>query len=188
MRAYSRAPNHVGCVYTFSSQLEVAEGSSSAGCRNCAEQQKKGVLSTAQVPITSALLSTAKNPDIPQLQSLEPQGVENYLTANLQWIAVEVSFYSISFLRACTLSLTTSPYPKFLYWTCANSPNQVGGNLVNMTQLPATKIFVMKGIGDHPADPTQLSHYHSYTPMWDITRNKAGGAGPNDGLVPASGA
>src|SRR3954469_11508217 len=90
VRAYSQAPNHVGSVYTFSSQLEVAEGSSSGGCRNCAEQKKNGVLSTAQVPITSALLSTAKNPDIPQLQSLEPQGVENYLTTNLQWIAVQV--------------------------------------------------------------------------------------------------
>jgi hypothetical protein len=41
-------------------------------------EQKKGVLSTVQVPITSALLSTTKNPNIPQLQSLEPQGVENY--------------------------------------------------------------------------------------------------------------
>ena len=57
-----------------------------------------------------------------------------------------------------------------------------------MTQLPATKIFAMKGIGDHPADPTQLSHYHSYAPMWDITRNKVGGAGPNNGSVPNSGA
>jgi hypothetical protein len=83
--------------------LEVAE-SSSGGCRNCAEQKKKGVLSTAQVPITSALLSTAKNPDIPQLQSLEPQGVENYLTTNLQWIAVQVSFFFTSFL-ACMYSV-----------------------------------------------------------------------------------
>jgi len=67
-------------------------------------------------------------------------------------------------------------------------PKSGGGNLVNMTQLPTTKIFVMQGISDHPTDDTQLSHYHSYTPMWNITRNKVGGVGPNDGLVPASGA
>jgi hypothetical protein len=65
---------------------------------------------------------------------------------------------------------------------------QVGGIALDMSQLPATKIFVMKGVGDHPDDDTQLSRYHSYTPMWNITRTKVGGAGPGDGLVPASGA
>jgi hypothetical protein len=66
--------------------------------------------------------------------------------------------------------------------------NQAGGAPLDMAQLPATKIFVMKGIGEHPQDSTQLSRYHSYSPMWNITRNKVGGAGPDDGLVPASGA
>lgn len=111
------------------------------------------MLSTAQVPITSTLLHTAKNIAIPDLTSLNPEGVENYLTQNMTWRAVEI-----------------------------------GGRLIDMSELPATKVFVMKGTGDHPEDDAQLSHYHSYTPMWDITRNKVGGAGPNDGLVPASGA
>jgi hypothetical protein len=101
---YSRAPNHVGCVYTFSSQVEQT-ASASAGCRNCAEQKKKGVLSTAQVPITSALLSVAKNPDIPQIQSLEPEGVENYLTTNLHWRAVEVRLLPVSSSLYVLLSL-----------------------------------------------------------------------------------
>ena len=91
---YARADNHIGCVYTFSSRLE-HEAPESAGCQNCAAQKKKGVLSTAQVPITSPLLSTAKNPQIPQLQSLEPEGVESYLTANLHWRAVEVRCRSL---------------------------------------------------------------------------------------------
>src|SRR5271169_4260034 len=101
---YSRAPNHVGCVYTFSSGVEQT-ASATAGCRNCAEQKKKGVLSTAQVPITSALLSIAKNPEIPQLQSLEPEGVENYLTTNLHWRAVEVRLLPVSSSRCVLLSL-----------------------------------------------------------------------------------
>jgi hypothetical protein len=101
---YSRAPNHIGCVYTFSSQVEQT-ASASAGCRNCAEQKKKGVLSTAQVPITSALLSVAKNPDIPQIQSLEPEGVENYLTTNLHWRAVEVRLHPVSSSLYVLLSL-----------------------------------------------------------------------------------
>jgi hypothetical protein len=71
--------------------------SPSAGCRNCAAQKKAGVLSTAQFPITSALLSTAKSPEIPELQSLEPEGVESYLTMNLHWRAVEVGLpFSVS--------------------------------------------------------------------------------------------
>jgi hypothetical protein len=68
------------------------------------------------------------------------------------------------------------------------SVNQLGGTALDMSQLAATKIFVMKGIGEHPEDANHLSHYHSYKPMWNITTNKVGGAGPNDRLVPASSA
>jgi tyrosinase len=83
----------VGSVYTFSSSLELRD--TATQCGNCLAQKKQGILSTAQVPITSALLSHARNPDIPALNSLEPEAVENYLVEHLTWRAVAVNFLII---------------------------------------------------------------------------------------------
>ncbi|KAH0556698.1 hypothetical protein GP486_005511, partial [Trichoglossum hirsutum] len=82
----SRHPNHVGSVYTFSSNLEPR---SNAGCDNCEEQKASGVLSKAQIHITSVLLGHALNPGIHGISSLVPDDVKGYLTAQLNWRIVE---------------------------------------------------------------------------------------------------
>jgi hypothetical protein len=52
-----------------------------------------------------------------------------------------------------------------------------------MSELPRTKVVVLKGVGEYSEDHTKLSHYHSYAPMWAPTRGKVGGAGPDDGVA-----
>jgi tyrosinase len=83
---------YVGSVYTFSSNLE-PEGTSAGHCHNCLDQRSHGVLSTAQIPLTKAILRLAKDPNNSELQSMEAHEVERYLERNLEWrgtVAIEV--------------------------------------------------------------------------------------------------
>jgi Tyosinase C-terminal domain len=80
--------SYLGSVYTFSSGLE-REGNTVA-CQNCRSQQQNAALSTGQIPINSALLTHARDENIPELESLLPEAVENYLKLKLTWVAVEV--------------------------------------------------------------------------------------------------
>ncbi|KAL4862058.1 common central domain of tyrosinase-domain-containing protein [Aspergillus spectabilis] len=68
--AFWRADNYIGSIYTFSSNLEPS-----------------GVLSTAQIPLTSAILQAAKYPNKSGLHTMEPGEVEPYLESNLTWRA-----------------------------------------------------------------------------------------------------
>jgi hypothetical protein len=84
---YESLPSYVGSIYTFSSTLELSgEGT----CQNCVEQANAKILSGAQVPITAILLDHCKNPDIPEINTMDPEAVERYLTQHLTWRAMEV--------------------------------------------------------------------------------------------------
>jgi hypothetical protein len=80
--------SYLGSVFTFSSTLE-PEGNTVA-CHNCRKQQQSGLLSTGQVPVSTALLTHAKDENIPGLQSLDPLAVAVYLEQKLTWVAAEV--------------------------------------------------------------------------------------------------
>jgi len=142
--------SYLGSVYTFSSSLE-PEGNTVA-CRNCRKQQESGLLSTGQVPISTALLTHAKDDNIPGLQSLEPTAVAVYLEQKLKWVAAQVN------------------------------PEDDGAEPVLdiPTQLPSTKVYALGGIADHPDDPYELSTFSDYQFIWPATQGKPGGAGPND--------
>jgi hypothetical protein len=102
-------------------------------------------LSKAQIPLTISLLEHAKDPSIPNFNTMHPDDAKAYLTEKLHWRAVDIM-----------------------------------GNVIGMDQLPATKVFVLNGIGEHPEDNTQLSNYRDYDHMWEPTHGKAGGASQED--------
>lgn len=60
-------------------------------CRNCTKQKKDEVLSTGQLPITNVILGCAKDPNTPNLGSMDPEEVESYLEKNLTWKAMTVT-------------------------------------------------------------------------------------------------
>jgi hypothetical protein len=79
----------------------------------------------------------------------------------------------------------------FLYWTYlptyyiltgyiqALSPGD-GDNepiLDIPTQIPQTKIYALQGTADHPESDSELSSFRDYTPVWQATEGKPGGAG-----------
>jgi len=142
--------SYLGSVFTFSSTLE-PEGNTVA-CHNCRKQQQSGLLSTGQVPVSTALLTHAKDENIPGLQSLDPLAVAVYLEQKLTWVAAEVN------------------------------PADDGAETVLdiPNQLPSTKIYALHGIADHPEDPSELSTFSNYQFIWAATQGKPGGAGPND--------
>ncbi|KAL2845414.1 common central domain of tyrosinase-domain-containing protein [Aspergillus pseudoustus] len=139
---------YIGNVYTFSSNLEPdANGSQ---CHNCLEQKSAGVLSTAQIPLTSAILKAAKQPDKTGLHSILPEEVESYLASYLTWRATAAAGES------------------------NESPPQT--TIVDMSRLPKTKISVMKGNVHYPDSDAELTTYGDYIPLWRATSGKAGGA------------
>lgn len=83
---YQDLPSYVGSVYTFSSALEL---NGRGACQNCVDQRKAGVLSRAQVVLTTKLISQANNPDITDINSMHHEEVERYLVKHLEWKAVE---------------------------------------------------------------------------------------------------
>ena len=83
---YENIPGYVGTVYTFSSQLEL-EGQ--GNCQNCVEQRKAGILSRAQLILTEKLINQANDTTVQEINSLEPDEVEDYLTKHLSWKIVE---------------------------------------------------------------------------------------------------
>lgn len=97
---YSQYPNWIGILYTFSSKLEVSHDAGGDGkpkCENCAKQKAAGFLSRGQVILTSALLKDATDPSKPDISSLGSEDVTRYLTRNLNWRVVDVSFPSPAF-------------------------------------------------------------------------------------------
>ncbi|KAI1390406.1 uncharacterized protein F4822DRAFT_401841 [Hypoxylon trugodes] len=86
-------PHHVGSVSTFSFR---AQREGTVHCGSCVQQAEKGVLSTAQVPLTIALHKIASNPSIPGLSEISPNVVETYLRDNLRWRAISSSGIEIN--------------------------------------------------------------------------------------------
>ena len=81
--AYHDLPGYFGAIYTFSSKLELEEGKT--GCPNCIEQREAGVLSKAQLILTRKLIAQANDTSISEINSLEKDEVESYLTEHLSW-------------------------------------------------------------------------------------------------------
>jgi tyrosinase len=147
--SYSQHTNHIGSVYTFSSPVELQNESH---CENCIAQKASGVLSKAQIPITSVLLNHALDENRHAIETLKPADVNHYLISQLEWVIVEGA----------------------------------SGRVIDINQyLPRTKVIVLQGKGEHPASDTELSRYHEYSPLWEPTQGKPGGAGPNDEIVTA---
>ncbi|KAF2200495.1 Di-copper centre-containing protein [Delitschia confertaspora ATCC 74209] len=87
--------SHVGSVFTFSSFA--GEQGGRPRCPNCADQQTRGVISKAQVPLTIALLRDARNPEKHELNALFPEDVESYLEGSkFSWKVVQSDGREIS--------------------------------------------------------------------------------------------
>lgn len=71
---------HVGAVYNFSTPIY--KNPASPSCQNCRRKANQGTDSTAQIPITAALIARVK---AQHLESLEEDHVEEYLKKNLYW-------------------------------------------------------------------------------------------------------
>lgn len=99
---YEEHPNHIDIIYTFSSRVATAtgtsEGESKPKCENCAKQKADGVLSKGQIILTSALLKEATDANNTELNSLRRDDVNRYLKEHLNWRAVDVSFHPPSSL------------------------------------------------------------------------------------------
>ncbi|MCJ1463962.1 hypothetical protein MMC07_002572 [Pseudocyphellaria aurata] len=59
---------------------------------------------------------------------------------------------------------------------------EVLGRPIEMSRLPRTKIYVLKGTADHHSDARRLSNYYDYTPMYEVCAGKPGAAHESDGL------
>jgi len=71
----------VGRIYTFSAGSQTA---TDGGCANCTAQQKAGVLSRAQIPVTIKLLQDVLDQER-DVWSMESEKVQTYLEDNLHW-------------------------------------------------------------------------------------------------------
>ncbi|KAL2823729.1 common central domain of tyrosinase-domain-containing protein [Aspergillus cavernicola] len=147
MGPLEHSDTYIGSMYTFSSILEGSRNG--VQCHNCLEQKSKGVLSTAQIPLTRAILKLAKDPEKSDLRKMEPDEVDTYLETNLTWRA--------------TIAIEDHENP-------SRTTN------VDMSCLPKTKIFAMKGRVQYPDRDSELSTYSDYTTMWRATSGKQGGA------------
>jgi hypothetical protein len=79
---------HVGTIYTFSSNFDDDSG---GHCTNCARQMEGGALSMAQIPLTMTLLQHAADDSIQHFNTINVDAVEAYLKDHLTWKAVSVS-------------------------------------------------------------------------------------------------
>ncbi|KAM3068241.1 hypothetical protein ACMFMG_011286 [Clarireedia jacksonii] len=84
---YATHPNRVGSVYTFSSRFETASGR--VKCSNCESQIANKVLSTAQIPITGALIADVIDSG-GLLTDVAPEIMGLYLKNELTWKAFRV--------------------------------------------------------------------------------------------------
>jgi hypothetical protein len=95
---FHKHPSHVGMVYTFSTQI-ANEDDSSGRCANCAKQKTAGILSRAQLHLTSPLVKHALDSERVHIRNLTREQVAGYLKDMLQWKAVDVSrFYVLLIL------------------------------------------------------------------------------------------
>ena len=152
LSTYAQHDNYVGIVYTFSTSVEDANGSTA--CANCAQQQADKVLCKAQIPITLPLL--AKSQPVPggggpQLPipggsvgpgALEPDPVAEVLRQELHWEFVEL-----------------------------------GGKRRDAADFPNTEIAVMHGTGYHATEQHEMARYSGYKKLHRATENKRLGAG-----------
>lgn len=58
----------------------------------------------------------------------------------------------------------------------------MNGKYVPKKDIPSLKVVVARGKSDHYADPTKLSQYRDYEPLYDITAGRTGGAKREDNL------
>jgi hypothetical protein len=66
--------------------LEIEGGGT---CESCIEQRKAGLLSKAQLVLTTKLIDDANDQNNQEIESLTPDAVERYLTKRLTWKVVE---------------------------------------------------------------------------------------------------
>ena len=81
---YATLDGYFGTIYTFSSTLEL-EGQ---GCENCIEQRKAGLLSKAQLILTTKLIDDVQDTHR-DIDNMTPQAVSRYLNRHLTWKIVE---------------------------------------------------------------------------------------------------
>lgn len=179
---FTRSPHHVGSVHTFSTDYWTRGNNNGVTCENCTTQQDNHVLSKGQLPATLELLGRAASSQErwSSINHLGPDHIEEYLEKNLHWRIVAVC--KLSPLTRPPVTLQTSYfYSKLTYNICCLQ--QVPGELIDTEQLPDLKVIVLAGKAEHPDDPSQLSRFTEYQPLYRATRGKVGGATAEDGLI-----
>ena len=58
------------------------------------------------------------------------------------------------------------------------------GAPVEIDEIPSLKVSLVVGKAKHYADRTKLSEFYDYKPAYEVTRDRPGGTGPEDGLYP----
>ncbi|GKZ86659.1 hypothetical protein AnigIFM56816_002070 [Aspergillus niger] len=173
--SFTHSETYIGSMFTFSSALEGTRNT--VQCQNCLEQKEKGVLSTAQIPITKTILDFAKDPDKADFHTMEPEEVETYLETNLNWIAIATQVSHSRSASSSDIANFRFAFPWLNFTRYAKvSEDSPRASLIDMSRLPRTKIFAVKGIVVYPDSDTELSTYSNYTTMWRATSGKPGGA------------
>lgn len=155
---YASHENFIGIVYTFSAPIGPVEAGGT--CDNCADQQARGVLCRAQVPITLPLLAKASTPTpgtpwTPLTPGdLSPANVDTILDDELYWRYVAI-----------------------------------GGREIHASELPKTEIAVLHGSGrlhDAAKTPGRTPAYGKYKRLRKATKkngNRKGFLGGSDSLI-----
>lgn len=151
LSTYRHSNNFVGAVYTFSTNVENADGS--PACGNCAQQRSAKVLSKAHIPITLQLLSKVapaeggEGSQLPapsiRLGAFEPSFIESYLggTTNDAGAGLRMEFVTL------------------------------GGQRVDQDQFPDTEVAVLHGTGTHAREAGQLPVYRGYKILRDAVKH-----------------
>ncbi|KAF3015587.1 hypothetical protein E8E14_008401 [Neopestalotiopsis sp. 37M] len=102
---YATHPKHVGSVYNFSTPLGPSEPGQPPSCENCVQQRDAGMLSLAQIPLTIPLYHEAASPTNDEINHLGTSEVEQYLTSQLNWIAVSTKGEQIPWERLSSMKV-----------------------------------------------------------------------------------
>jgi hypothetical protein len=106
-------------VFTFSTKITNPDDSS-VQCSNCAKQKKAGVLSRAQLHLTTPLLKHAQDAERPHIHDIRREQVATYLKDMLHWnVGLFFLFYLLLVSSPSTINVGVWSSPRY----CGSAPS-----------------------------------------------------------------
>jgi tyrosinase len=155
MRAFDN--NLVGTFSVFANDPETT------GCGKCQGDAQDGLIVTASIPLTGALLDR-----ISDLQTLGSDIVIPYLQKQLHWRCN----------RVCTLHM--SDWPTAL--TTLIRRTQPDGTPISRSDIPSLKVGVASVTVEVPTEDELLPRYLEWRPLYEVTSGRTCGIVLGDDL------